>query len=179
MQIVGEDVRYLDADGNLVRQDILSLIRQYVVTQYPSDDDFTKAWLINRDKKAFASDLLLETDWTDNFKTRYGYDVDVYDIIRYIAYGIEPPMSKHQRIQSAAIARYLESYSNDMRVILHQLLRSYERTNDFDSLKNIKAVFGSREFADLGYTPMKVMKMFGSREKYYKVLNELENKLYE
>ena len=179
VQIVGEDVRYLDADGNLVRQDILSLIRQYVVTQYPSDDDFTKAWLINRDKKAFASDLLLETDWTDNFKTRYGYDVDVYDIIRYIAYGIEPPMSKHQRIQSAAIARYLESYSNDMRVILHQLLRSYERTNDFDSLKNIKAVFGSREFADLGYTPMKVMKMFGSREKYYKVLNELENKLYE
>lgn len=179
VQIIGEDVRYLDTNGNLVSQDILSLIRQYVITQYPTDEDFKEAWQINKDKKSFASDLLLDTDWTDNFKIRYGYDVDVYDIIRFIAYGIEPPMSKHQRIQSAAIAKYLDSYSDEMKIILRQLLKAYERTNDFASLRNIKAVFGSREFAKLGYTPMKVMKMFGSRDKYYNVLNELENKLYE
>ena len=51
---------------------------------------------------------------------------------------------------------------------------------DFASLRDIKSIFSQTEFTSIGFTPMKVIKqVFGSKEKYFALLNELENKLYE
>lgn len=178
VSVIGEDVQYLDENGNLVKQDIISVTRNYITTQYPNEEDFAKAWLLNNNKMQMASDLLLDIDWSDNFKKRYGYSVDKYDIIRFIAYGIEPPLSKKQRTETAAVARYLDGFSDDKKAIVRLLLETYVRT-DFTNLKNMKAIFRQKKFASLGYTPMRIMKMFGNRKKYYDFLKELENKLYE
>lgn len=180
VNIVGEDVQYIDVHGNLVTQNLSACIRNNIISQYPTYEDFKQAWLLNKDKAHLASELLLETDWKDNFFTQYSYKIDEFDIIAYLGYDIEPPMSKHQRTQTAAIALYLSNLDDDVKkVIIQKLLAAYVET-DFASLRDIKSIFSQTEFTSIGFTPMKVIKqVFGSKEKYFTLLNELENKLYE
>lgn|GEM_PF-537448 len=180
VNIVGEDVQYIDVHGNLVTQNLSACIRNNIISQYPTYEDFKQAWLLNKDKAHFASELLLETDWKENFFTQYSYKIDEFDIIAYLGYDIEPPMSKHQRTQTAAIALYLSNLDDDVKkVIIQKLLAAYVET-DFASLRDIKSIFSQTEFTSIGFTPMKVIKqVFGSKEKYFALLNELENKLYE
>lgn len=177
--IVGEDVQYLDLDGNLVTQNITSCIRNNIITQYPDFESFKAAWLLANDKARFASELLLGIEWGSGFKTKYGYTVDDFDIIAYMGYDIEPPMSKHQRTQSLAIANYLEPFDDDKKEVIHLLLDAYAETN-FTNLRDIKNIFSQPQFTEIGLTPLKAVKqVFGGKDKYFKCLNEIENKLYE
>ena len=159
-------------------QNIRSCVRNNVVTQYPTIEDFRNAWLLANDKARFASELLLGIDWGPGFKTQYGYTVDDFDIIAYMGYDIEPPMSKHQRTLSAPVALYLEKFDDETKEIFRLLLDAYAETN-FMNLRDVKNIFSQPQFTELGLTPMKVIKqVFGSREKYFRYLNELENLLY-
>lgn len=177
--IVGEDVQYLDLDGNLVTQNITSCIRNNIITQYPDFESFKAAWLLANDKTRFASELLLGIEWGSGFKTKYGYTVDDFDIIAYMGYDIEPPMSKHQRTQSLAIANYLEPFDDDKKEVIRLLLDAYAETN-FTNLRDIKNIFSQPQFSEIGLTPLKAVKqVFGGKDKYFKCLNEIENKLYE
>ncbi len=177
--IVGEDVQYLDLDGNLVTQNITSCIRNNIITQYPDFESFKAAWLLANDKARFASELLLGIEWGSGFKTKYGYTVDDFDIIAYMGYDIEPPMSKHQRTQSLAIANYLERFDDDKKEVIRLLLDAYAETN-FTNLRDIKNIFSQPQFTEIGLTPLKAVKqVFGGKDKYFKCLNEIENKLYE
>lgn len=177
--IVGEDVQYLDLDGNLVTQNITSCIRNNIVTQYLDFESFKAAWLLANDKARFASELLLGIEWGSGFKTKYGYTVDDFDIIAYMGYDIEPPMSKHQRTQSLAIANYLELFDDDKKEVIRLLLDAYAETN-FTNLRDIKNIFSQPQFSEIGLTPLKAVKqVFGGKDKYFKCLNEIENKLYE
>lgn len=176
--IIGEDVQYLDINGNLVTQNIRSCVRNNVLTQYPTIEDFRNAWLLANDKARFASELLLGIDWGPGFKTQYGYTVDDFDIIAYMGYDIEPPMSKHQRTLSAPVALYLEKFDDETKLIFRLLLDAYAETN-FMNLRDVKNIFSQPQFTELGLTPMKAIKqVFGSRERYFRYLNELENMLY-
>lgn len=177
--IVGEDVEYLDAHGNLVTQNLSSCVRNNILTQYPNFEDFRAAWLLAKDKARFASELLLEVDWSKSFKIQYGYTVDDFDIIGFMGYDIEPPMSKHQRIESGAVARYLNDFDDEKKEVLKTLLDAYGETN-FTNLRDIKNIFSQPAFADMGLTPLSAIKRcFGTKEKYFALLAELENKLYE
>ena len=181
VSIVGEDVQYLDQNGNLVTENLTSCVHNNIVSQYQTEDDMKAAWLLAKDKKRFASELLLSIDWSDNFKIQYGYAVDDYDIILYFGYNVDPPMSKHQRTQTAAVMKYLDTYkdNDEKKEVLQLLLEAYVDSG-FDSLKDIIGTFSHVRFKELNLTPLKAVKdIFGTKQDYYKELNTLENKLYE
>lgn len=179
VEIIGEDVQYLDTNGNLVTQNLSSCVRNNIRSQYETFETFKQAWLLTKDKQRFASELLLDVDWSANFKTKYGYNVDNFDIIAYFGYDIEPPVSQNQRIHSRAVEAYLSTFNDETKEILRLLLDSYV-AGDFINLKDVKHIFGQKEFVDLGYTPLKIIKTcFETKEKYFNILVELENKLYE
>ena len=178
VEIIGEDVLYYDEYGNLVTQDITACTRNNILGQYSTFEEFQSAWLLVKDKERFANELLIGVEWEKSFEIQYGYAVDAFDIIAKIGYDIEPPMSKRQRTQSAAIAIYLDKQNDERREILRMLLDTYAES-DFKSLKAVKEIFSMPKFNDIGLTPLKAMKCFGGKEKYFDVLKELENKLYE
>jgi len=179
VEIIGEEVRYLDKNGNLVKQNLDMCVRNNILAQYPTYEDFKKAWTIAQDKARFASELLLEDDnWIMSFEIRYGYKVDEFDIIAYFGYDIEPPMSKHQRTQNTEVVKYLSMFESDKRDILRGLLDAYADTS-FVNLKDVKMTFQHDRFKDYG-TPLAIIKRyFGTKEKYYEVLKELEKRVYE
>lgn len=178
VEIVGEDVLYYDERGNLVTQDITACTRNNILGQYSTFEEFQSAWLLAKDKERFANELLIGVEWEKSFEIQYGYSVDAFDIIAKIGYDIEPPMSKKQRTQSAAIAVYLDKQTEERKEILKMLLDTYAES-DFKSLKAIREIFSMPKFDEIGLTPIKAVKIFGGKEKYFEVLKELENKLYE
>lgn len=179
VEIIGEDVQYLDEHGNLVTMNLTTCIKNNIIGQYETFEDFKQAWLLNNDKKKFASELLLEIEWEENFKTRYGYNVDNFDIISYFGYEIDPPMSKNQRIHQRTVTMYLDTFSHEIKHVLNLLLDCYVESN-FENLKDIKNIFSQDIFAKMGYTPIKIIKYcFKTKENYFEILKELENKLYE
>lgn len=179
VEIVDEFVQYLDENGNLIKQNLTSCIRNNIIAQYPTFEDFKAAWLLAKDKARFALELLLDIDWSNNFRVQYGYTVDDFDIVAKFGYDIEPPMSKHQRTLSAAIIKYLDQFNDEQKTVLNLLLDAYVESS-FTNLKDIKRIFSQAKFTDLGYTPLSaIKKVFGTKEKYFAILNEIENKLYE
>lgn len=180
VEIVNEEVRYLDENGNLVTQNLDMCVKNNIIAQYPTYDDFKVAWCIAQDKARFANELLLEDgdNWVKSFEIRYGYKVDEFDIIAYFGYDIEPPMSKHQRTQNTEVVKYLSNFDNEKRDILRGLLDAYADTS-FTNLKDIKRTFAHSRFAGFGNPMMIIKKFFGTKEKYYAVLKELEKRIYE
>ncbi len=178
VNIIGEHVEYLDADGNLIQEDLTSCIRNNVLIQFPQPEDFQKAWLLNSDKKHFAFNLLLETtEWKDNYEIRYGYKIDDFDIILDIAYGVNPPKSKERRVNSSAVYTYIHTFTPKAQDILWLLLDAYV-AQDFESLKDLD-IFNLPQFTQIGYTKLSAVKLFSGKNNYYNILGELENKLYE
>ena len=180
VEIVGEEVRYLDQNGHLVTQNIDICVRNNIQAQYPTYEDFKEAWKIAQDKARFANELLLDDggSWVKSFKIRYGYLVDEFDIIAYFGYDIEPPMSKHQRTQNTEVVKYLAQFDQDKRDILRGLLDAYADTS-FTNLKDIKTTFSHDRFKKYGNPLAVVKKYFGTKEKYYAALKELEKRIYE
>ena len=180
VEIVGEEVRYLDKNGNLVKQNLDMCVRNNIQSQYPKFEDFKEAWKIAQDKSRFANELLLDdgNSWVKSFEIRYGYKVDEFDIVAYFGYDIEPPMSKHQRTQNTKVVKYLSMFDSDKRDILRGLLDAYADSN-FTNLKDIKTTFQHERFMNYGNPLAIIKKFFGTKEKYYAVLKELEKRIYE
>lgn len=180
VEVVGEEVRYLDQNGHLVTQNLDMCVRNNILSQYPTYDDFKNAWKIAQDKARFANELLLDDgeSWVKSFLVRYGYKVDEFDIIAYFGYDVEPPMSKKQRTQNTEIVKYLSQFEQEKRDILRGLLDAYADSS-FVNLKDIKNTFSHQRFKQYGNPLGVVKKYFGTKEKYYAVLKELEKRVYE
>ena len=180
VEVVGEEVRYLDQNGHLVTQNLDVCVRNNILSQYPTYDDFKNAWKIAQDKARFANELLLDDgeSWVKSFLVRYGYKVDEFDIIAYFGYDVEPPMSKKQRTQNTEIVKYLSQFEQEKRDILRGLLDAYADSS-FVNLKDIKNTFSHQRFKQYGNPLGVVKKYFGTKEKYYAVLKELEKRVYE
>lgn len=177
VEIVGETVQFIDEHGNLVTQNLSSCVRNNILASYPTLEEFRTAWLATHSKDVLAKQLLLDVEWDGSYRTRYGYEVDDFDIICDFAYDIDPPISKRRRVESAHVERYLASKPDDVHEVLSLLLDAY-RTMSFKSLRML-SVFKLPQFASAGWTPRKAVKLFGDKKKYMQAVDELENALYE
>lgn len=179
VEIIDETVRYLDQNGHLVTQNLDICVRNNILAQYPTYEDFKQAWNIAQDKARFANELLLDDgeSWVKSFEIRYGYKIDEFDIIAYFGYDIEPPMSKKQRTQNTEITKYLASFEDEHRDILRCLLDSYAESS-FTNMKDVKKTFKNKRYESYGSPLMIIKKFFGTKEKYFKVLKELETRIY-
>ncbi|MBR3383964.1 MAG: DEAD/DEAH box helicase family protein [Atopobiaceae bacterium] len=177
VEIVGEMVQYLDTSGHLVKQNLTACVRNNILSQYPTIEDFRAAWRANHKKRELARSLLLDIDWSESYRTRFGYEVDDFDIVCHFAYGIDPPTSKRRRIESARMEAFLAPLDDDRQELFRLLLDVY-RTNTFESLRNM-SVFNLPQFADAGWTRLKAQRLFGSKQNYLSALNDLENVIYE
>ena len=177
VEIIGEMVQFIDADGHLVQQNLSSCVRNNILASYPTEDEFRAAWLTTHNKRALADQLLLEVEWNGSFRTRYGYDVDNFDIVCNFAYDVDPPISKRHRAESANVERYLRSQDPEVSDLFRLMLEVYRETG-FENLRDMR-VFRQAYFTDAGWNAKRVQRVFGSKKAYLEALDTLENALYE
>ena len=132
MTIDGEEVRYTDENGNLVKQNIESCVRNNILSQYPTYQDFYVSFKAADDKDGMTMDLLIERAYVRKVSEAVGYYIDKFDIVGLVGYK-QPPKSKEERLQNVYNAGILDELDIEKRDIIQTILDEY-KTEDFSNL---------------------------------------------
>lgn len=176
--IEGEEVSFSDEDGNLVKENLESCVKNNILAQYPTFEEFYSAWLKEGNKNSFANKLLLDPVFIAKARKRAEYSLDKYDIICRYAYNGQAK-SKEERLNQVLQSNLFTSLPDEKRKFIELVLKEYLKS-DFQKLKEPSNVFALPGIKEAGYMPIVVIKeLFGSKQKYTDCINQFENKLYE
>lgn len=175
--IDGEEVRYADENGNFVKENIDSCIKNNIITQYPTYNDFYTEFKKSVNKDEFINNLLIEPTYVKKIIESVGYYIDKFDIVGMIGYKI-PPKSKEGRLERVIESGIIETLDIETRDIIEIILKEYKQ-EEFSKLKNT-TVFNLPIFKTKGYTPMKILKEVfnGNKQNYIDLMNQIEEILY-
>lgn len=175
--IDGEEVRYTDENGNLVKQNMDSCVKNNILSQYPTYQDFYVSFKESEDKDGLAMGLLIEREYVRKISTAVGYYIDKFDIVGLVGYK-QPPKSKEERLQNVYASGILDGLGIEERDIMETLLNEY-KTEDFSKLKEL-TVFNLPVFKEKGYTPMKILKHVfgGNKQNFTELMEQIEEVLY-
>lgn len=173
----GEEVRYTDENGNLVRQNIESCVKNNILSQYPEYNDFYASFKLSDKKDFLTGELLIEANYIRKIRESVGYYIDKFDIVGLVGYG-KPPKSKEERLQKVYDSGILDGLDDEKRNIMEIVLNEY-KTEDFSKLKDI-TVFNLPVFKAKGYTPMKILKNVfgGNKQNFFDLMEKIEKTLY-
>lgn len=175
--IDGEEVRFTDENGNFVKQNLDSCVKNNIISQYPTYNDFYVSFKQSDEKDVLTSGLLIESYYAKKVSEAVGYYIDKFDIVSLVGYK-QPPKSKEERLQMVYDSGIFDSVDPEKKDIVQTILSEY-KTEDFSKLKDI-TVFNLPVFKEKGYTPMKILKNVfgGNKQNYIDLMNQIEEKLY-
>lgn len=173
-----EIVSYLDKEGNLVRENLESCVKNNILELYPTFEEFHAAWIKATDKDSFANNLLIDVSFIVKAKKEIGFNADKYDIICFYGYG-KKPLTRQKRLEKILQDDLFTKLPDDKKTFMQLVLNEY-LTADFCYLKDVSAIFSLPKIKEAGYTLLGVLKnMFNGKENYNQCINQFENKLYE
>lgn len=175
VEIINEVVQFLDENGQLIRENLESCVKNNILTQFPTADEFKHAWLQSLDKTLFAEELLLSPRYREQLISTLGA-LDEFDLILHIAYQA-PIKTRLERIQSVETQLIPTLKNEHLKTLIQQLLQTYLVT-DFETIKDPK-VFNLPQFTANGWSTVKAMRLIGGKAKHTSLLNQIQNLLYE
>jgi len=100
--------------------------------------------------------------------------VDLFDVICHVAFD-KPPLTRKERANNVKKRNYFEKYGEKAKKVLEALLEKYadEGVENIESLEVLKV----KPLNELG-SPIEIIGIFGSKEKYLAAVEELERELY-
>lgn len=173
--IIAERIEYLGDDGKLVTESYKDFSKKRIHEEFASLDDFLTGWNAAQKKKAII-DLLEEHGVIiENLAETVGKDFSEFDLICHVAYD-QPPLTRRERANNVKKRNYFTKYGDKARKVLEALLDKYA-DKGVVSIENPK-VLQLDPFTEIG-TPVEIINgVFGGKDKYEKVLKELESELY-
>ena len=146
-------------------------------TLYSSLDDFLTQWnqaerkqiIVDQMAKAGIKIDELMNHYPEKFQSR-----DIFDIIVNVAFN-EPMLYRTERPKRIKEKNFLEKFQGDAKRVLEVLMQTYADQGilafeENEALKN-------NELQDLG-TPIFIKSLFGGKEKFKKVIRDIEEILY-
>lgn len=178
VKIEDEIVQYRDENGNLVKENIDSCVKNNILDQYSNYIDFYKAFMKSNDKEKFTIELLLSNEYIRKIKLEIGYNIDNFDLIKFIGYKI-PPISKEERLEKIYNSNAYIELEEKKKEIINTILNEYIK-QPFTNLKKAQT-FNLPILHDMGYTALKVKdEIFdGNIDAYYELMDKFEEILYE
>jgi len=176
VRIINKTVSVYDTNGKLLRQEsIVDYTKSNILGQYASLDTFIRKWSAEEKKEAIAEALREKGIDLEAMKADQGMsDVDDFDFICHIAYDAKP-MTRKERANNVKKRDFLSKYSGVAREVLEALLDKYMNSGIYEIEKT--DVLKLDPFIKMG-KPSRIVKQFGGKEAYLKVIRELEEELY-
>jgi type I restriction enzyme R subunit len=172
--VVAERVQYYDADGKLITESLKDYTKKTLVKEFSSLNDFLKKWSVADKKQAIVEELAKEGVFFEALSAEIGKDLDPFDIICHVAWGM-PPLSRKERAENVKKQNYFAKYGEKAQRVLAALLEKYAD----EGLQHIEEtqILTINPFTEFG-TPMEIVKMFGGLKNYQNALLELEKAIY-
>ena len=174
VELVSERVQFYDKDGKLVTESLKDFTKKNILSGFASLDDFLKYWTGDEKRSVILQELKEHGIFLEELRRYYPNDVDDFDLICDIAYGIKP-LSKSERAKRRKVDEVLAKYSEQCKGVLEILLEKYsdDAIDDITDTKILKLP----EFNEYG-SPMKITKLFGGLDGYVKAVKEIQLALY-
>lgn len=174
VNILNERVQYIDVNGKLITESIKDYSKKHILEHYDSLDSFIRRWNSEDKKQAIIEELKNEGVLLEALREEVGKDIDDFDLILHIAFD-KKPLTRVERANNVKKRGYLHQYSEVAQQVLDGLLEKYKDAEvvDFSDTK----VLELNPFDELG-TPLRLVKEFGSKQKYIQAVKELEEMLY-
>lgn len=172
--LLSERVQYYDQDGKLVTESLKDFTKRKVLQDYASLNDFLTLWTRDEKRTVIISELEAKGIFIEELRKMYPADVDDFDLICDIAYGIKP-LTKSERAKNSKVNEVLSGYSDKCKQILEILLDKYSN-DEIDELTDSK-ILKLPEFNEYG-NPMKIASLFGGLNGYLNAVHQVQNALY-
>ena len=174
VRLLAQRVQYYDKDGKLITESFKDFTKKNVLHEFTSLDDFLRFWTKGEKRAVIIEELQNQGIFIDELRKFYPKDVDDFDLICDIAYGIKP-LTKSQRAKSSKVDAVLKSYSDKCKKVLEIILQEYAD----DDVKDITDtdVLKLPIFNDYG-NPMKIVNLFGGVNGYLRAIHDVQHALY-
>ena len=174
VQLISERVQYYDKDGKLVTESLKDFTRRNILREYASLDDFLQLWTSDEKRAVIIEELESQGIFMEELRKYYPADVDDFDLICDIAYGIKP-LTKSERAKKSEVDEVLSHYSDKCKEVLKILIDKYSN-DEIDDLTDTR-VLKLQEFNEYGGS-VKVAKLFGGLNGYLAAVQSVRNALY-
>ncbi len=172
--LLSERVQYYDKDGKLVTESLKDFTRRNILNDYASLEDFLTLWTSDEKRTIIIQELEEKGVFIEELRKMYPAEVDDFDLICDIAYGIKP-LTKSERAKNSKVNEVLARYSDKCKQILEILLDKYSN-DEIDELTDSK-ILKLPEFNEYG-NPMKIASLFGGLNGYLNAVHQVQNALY-
>ena len=174
VQVLSERVQYYDKDGKLVTESLKDYTKRNMLSEYATLDDFLQFWTSSAKRSAIIDELFEHGVLIEALRELYPADVDDFDLLCDIAYGIKP-LTKSERAKNNKVDEVLAKYSDKCRKVLQTLIDKYadDTIDELVDKNNLKL----KEFNEFG-SPMKIASLFGGQASFLSAVREVQNALY-
>lgn len=182
IQIIGESVKYLDKDGNLITVSLKDYTRQNIHKLYDSLDSFLYKWNKAERKSAIIAELVEQGIFIEEPQERIGVELDPFDLICHIAFYM-PPFTRRERANNVKKKSYFAKYGDLARKVLEAVLDKYAD----EGIKAIEDGLDDKRLVDFLRVPpldqigmpVQIIREFGGKQNYLKAVKELEEQIYQ
>lgn len=172
--LVSERVQYYDEDGKLATESLKDFTKRNILHDFASLDDFLNLWTSDEKRSVIIEELKNKGIFIEELRKMYPANVDDFDLICDIAYGIKP-LTKSERAKNLKVNAVINSYSDKCKKVLEILLQKYSN-GEIDDITNSK-LLKLHEFNDYG-SPKKIANLFGGLSGYLNAVHQVQNALY-
>ncbi|HEX8279100.1 MAG TPA: type I restriction-modification enzyme R subunit C-terminal domain-containing protein, partial [Segetibacter sp.] len=165
---------HFDVNGKLITKSLKDYTKEIVSSRYASLNEFLTKWNDADKKAAIIKELEEQGVMVEALQDAVNKEVDLFDLICHVAYD-QPPLSRKDRANNVKKRNYFTKYGEQAKQVLEALLEKYadEGISTIESTE----VLSLHPFDDYG-TPPEIIRMFGTKDKYFEAVKDLENQLY-
>ena len=176
VKVINEVVQFLDPSGKIITESLADYTKKGLSKEYRSLNEFIQKWNIADQKVVLIQELENEGLLFEALREQIpnGKEMDPFDLILHVAYG-QKPLTRKERAKKVNQDSYFNKYGEKARKVIEALLEKYA-DEGLENLENPEVLKVS-PINKLG-RPLEIMKLFGGRAGYIKVLKEIEARLY-
>jgi type I restriction enzyme R subunit len=165
---------HFDINGKLITKSLKDYTKEIISNKYATLKDFLTKWNESDRKAAIIKELEDQGVMVEALQDAVNKEVDLFDLICHVAYD-QPPLTRKERANNVTKRHYFTKYGEEARQVLNALLEKYadEGVTTIESSE----VLSLHPFDDFG-TPAEIISMFGTKDKYFEAVKELEEQLY-
>ena len=174
VSILNETIKYYDADGKLITESIMEYSKKNLKRMYTNYEGFEQEWLRADSKKEFVEFLLGEGVMVDALFDKVNDNVDVFDLLSNVSFDKEV-VPKEERVEKVKESEEINQYNESQKNVIDEILNVYQNKGVLE-LENIRLLEVKNFNKFGGLVP--IVNLFGGKEKYLNMINNVKRLLY-